>query len=141
MSTVPVPGEAIAELEEQSQVLAESLRSLCAGSDAGTAAASAFRGAHHLGTAAAMLGLERLTTILGRMQPALGAIRGGLAASPVLLDALSAGADAVAEITAALGRGEGEGGVDASGVLEDLDRVTPPTAPVARSRRSRCGRG
>jgi two-component system, chemotaxis family, sensor kinase CheA len=126
MSAVPVPFDAIAGLEENSQALADALRLLCAGTDTVSAAEVAFRGAHHLREAAAMLGLERLSTIMTRLHPAFDAIRGVESPSPALLDALSAGADAVAEMVAAIGRGEGEGTVDATGALDDLDRVMPP---------------
>ncbi len=131
MSTVAVPGDAIAALEDQSQALADSLRSLNADTDAEAAAEAAFRGVHHLIEVATLSGLERLAAILVRMRSALSAVRGGAAPTPALLDALSAGADVVAEITAAIGRGEGEGAVDATGVLEDLDRVMPPPSVAA----------
>ena len=50
---------------------------------------------------------------------------GALAENRAVLDALSAGADVMAEMVAAIGRGEGDGAVDADGVIEELGQWAP----------------
>jgi two-component system, chemotaxis family, sensor kinase CheA len=83
---------------------------------------------------AAGIGFDRLAGLAGRMQDVLLAARGcPTGASPRMLDALLAGADAVAEMVAAIGRGESEEAVDATVARDELNRVMPPSPAATPS--------
>jgi two-component system chemotaxis sensor kinase CheA len=80
---------------------------------------------------AGSLGYARLAGLAHRMEDVLTLARSGaLACSRPVLDALFAGADLMAEMVAAIGRGEGDGAVEASGVIEELGRWLP-IPPIA----------
>ena len=94
--------------------------------------------------AAAALGFAHLAGLAHRMEDVLTLMKSGaLAITPPLLDTLFAGSDRMAEMVAAIGRGEGDGTVDADGVVEELGRwvpgrqgpgaaaAAPPAAPAA----------
>ena len=76
---------------------------------------------------AGTVGSSRLAALARLVQDALAAVHdGAVRMDPAMLDALSAGSDAIAEMAAAIGRGEGEEAVDAAAAREDLARVVPP---------------
>ncbi|MCX7032015.1 MAG: chemotaxis protein CheA [Spirochaetes bacterium] len=75
----------------------------------------------------AILGFVRLAGLAHRMEDVLTLVRQqAIAVNQAVLDALYAGSDLIAEMVAAIGRGEGDGTVNLSGIIEELGRWAPP---------------
>ncbi len=139
MSIDPSREELVGEAERRCQDLVESLQ-LLAGDPRSAGATSARRSAAWFGLARRPLG-KRLTALGLQMEMVLRIVeRGALAENKAVLDALSAGADSMAEMVAAIGRGESDASVDTDGVRDDLlrwiesfhkpDEPPPPSAPA-----------
>ena len=111
--------------EDWAQDLARSLELLGAHPEQKDLVDQVFQSTHNYKNSAA-LGFARLAGLAHRMEDVLTLMKSGvLAITPPLLDTLFAGSDRMAEMVAAIGRGEGDGTVDADGVIEELGRWVP----------------
>ncbi len=140
MSSDRALAEFIERAEEWAQDLAAALGGLGAQPDRADLVDTVFRRTHNYKNSGD-LGFACLAGLAHRMEDALTPLRSGaIAVTPAILDSLSAGADVMADMVAAIGRGEGDGTIEAAGVMEELARWVPssavtPTEPAAEPAR------
>ncbi len=109
------------EAEELSRKLGESLVSLEAGHADPGLVNEVFRLTHSLKSEAALMGFTSLSSVAHRMEDLLGLARAGsLALTKLVMDSLLAGADLIAEMMAAIGRGGGDAEFQTAEVLAAL---------------------
>jgi two-component system chemotaxis sensor kinase CheA len=124
-------GDFVGAAEEWTRELTESVDLLAGDPGNAEPLRQASRSARNLAEAAEPRS-ERLAVLARRMLEALLFVeRSATTAARPLIDALYAGADVAAEMVAAIGRGEGDGAVDPSGVIEEIERWIPPRQDAA----------
>jgi two-component system, chemotaxis family, sensor kinase CheA len=120
------------EAEDLSQRLSEQVIALVPGAGAAGAIGDLFRTAHSLEGAAGMARCSHLRRLVHDMGNVLHRVHDGVQeVTPGVRDAMLEGADGVAELVAALGRGEPETSVDTTAAIDALAAVAPsPDFPV-----------
>jgi two-component system chemotaxis sensor kinase CheA len=131
----PALNDFLEKAEDWAQDLATSLELLGKQPERDDLVDRVFQSTHNYKNSAS-LGFSRLAGLAHRMEDVLTLVRSRvLAITTSVLDALVAGSDSMAEMVAAIGRGEGDGTVDTDSIIEELGRWAPrkqgPPRPVA----------
>jgi two-component system chemotaxis sensor kinase CheA len=125
-------GAFLEDAEDRSQILASLLAALEPGAANREAIHETFRAAHDLKSASATAGFHLMSRLAHRMEDVLQKVRdGSLEITEPVRDALLEGSDRIAEMVAAIGRGEAEGTVDTAAAIADLSAFAPagPAGP------------
>lgn len=119
-------GAFLEDAEDRSQRLASLLSALAPGDAGREAVHETFRAAHDLKSASATAGFHLMSRLAHRMEDVLHRARdGSLEITERVRDALLEGSDRIAEMLAAIGRGEAEGRVDTTAAIADLSAFAP----------------
>jgi two-component system chemotaxis sensor kinase CheA len=114
------------DAEDRSQRLASLLASLEPGAARSEAIHETFRAAHDLKSASATAGFHLMSRLAHRMEDVLQRARDGtLEVSEPVRDALLQGSDRIAEMIAAVRRGQAEASVDTASAIADLCAYAP----------------
>ncbi len=112
------------EAEELIARLGEELAAVAAGTASPQAINEIFRIFHSLKSESAILGFARLSSLAHHVEDVLGVARSGsLALEGPALDAVQEGADLIASMIGAIGRGEGEPASDTASLSAELVRL------------------
>jgi len=129
MSTSATREILVGELEERLQGLAEGLEKLAASPRDDEPARASYRSAGDIASLAGSSGHAGIAAVANTIRSALfGALDGRVGIEPPMLDALDAAAGLLADMVAAVGRGEDEEAAEAPGIIEELGRLAPPLA-------------
>jgi len=135
------------EAEELSQKLGESLMALESDRTSAHLVNEVFRLTHSLKSESALMGFAALSELAHRMEDVLGLARNGsLSIEKPVIDSLFAGADLIAEMMAAIAKGESGASFATGEVLRGLSAFggkdpggTPTSGAVAQMQRGRAG--
>ncbi|MGA2975117.1 MAG: chemotaxis protein CheA [Spirochaetia bacterium] len=112
------------EAEDLSQKLGDSLLALESDRGNPQLVNEIFRLTHSLKSESALMGFATLSELAHRMEDVLGLARAGrLSLDPAVMESIFAGADLIAEIMTAIGKGATDADFDTSRVLQSLAEV------------------